>query len=146
MKKDISSSLIDEAYEMKYFHIILKMQAEQKGNNLRELEHKISFKQSADQSSIKGLQIWGRVVNKHSTIAALFVFLQCIYLFRDTMDWNWPLLSDIHREISIQGFGTFEFFLNDSLWIHWIQWIVTKSKSGIVTRDALCLAIDILPD
>ena len=54
VKKDISSLFIHEAYEMKYFHIILKMQAEQKGNNLKELEHQISFKQSADQSAIKG--------------------------------------------------------------------------------------------
>ena len=29
---------------------------------------------------------------------------------------------------------TIEFFLNDFCWIHWIQWIVTKHKIGMVTR------------
>ena len=41
---------------------------------------------------------------------------------------------------------TFEFFLNDFLWIQRIQWIVTKSKSGIVIRDILYLSIDIFFD
>ena len=36
-----------------------------------------------------------------------------------------------------------EFSLNDFLWIQRIQWIMTKSKSSMVTRDILYLAIDI---
>ena len=39
-----------------------------------------------------------------------------------------------------------EFFLNDFLWIQRIQWIMTKSKGSMVTRDMLCLTIDTFPD
>ena len=34
---------------------------------------------------------------------------------------------------------TFEFSLNNYLWIQQIQWIMTKSKSSMVTRDILYL-------
>ena len=40
----------------------------------------------------------------------------------------------------------FEFFLNDFRWIHWIQWIVTKHKIGMVTRNTPCLVIIIFWD
>ena len=34
-----------------------------------------------------------------------------------------------------------EFFLNDFLWIEQIQWIMTKSKTSMVTRDIQHLTI-----
>ena len=42
--------------------------------------------------------------------------------------------------------GLYECFPYECLSIHWIQWIMTKSKSGMVTQDALCLTIDMFPD
>ena len=36
-----------------------------------------------------------------------------------------------------------EFSLNGFHWIHWTQWILTKSKSGMVTRDSPYLTTDI---
>ena len=51
------------------------------------------------------------------------------------MDPDWLLLKRI-----------LEFFLNDFLWIQRIQWIMTKSKGGMVTKDILYLAIDTLLD
>ena len=39
----------------------------------------------------------------------------------------------------------FEFSLNDFPWIQRIQWIMTKSKSSMVTRDITHLPIDTLP-
>ena len=40
---------------------------------------------------------------------------------------------------------TFEFSLNDFPWIQRIQWIMTKSKSSMVTRGITHLATDTLP-
>ena len=34
------------------------------------------------------------------------------------------------------------FSLNDFRWIHWIQWIMTKSKSKMVTRNSSYLEVD----
>ena len=39
-----------------------------------------------------------------------------------------------------------EFSLKDFLWIQRIQWIMTKSKSSMVTRDILYLTIDTFLD
>ena len=39
-----------------------------------------------------------------------------------------------------------KFLLNDFLWIQQIQWIMTKSKSSMVTRDILYLTIDTFLD
>lgn len=36
--------------------------------------------------------------------------------------------------------------LIDLPWIYWIQWIVTKSKSEMATRNSLCLAINTFPN
>ena len=63
--------------------------------------------------------------------------------------WKHWTLMDVGYSINILCHildCTFEFFLNVCFWIHLIQWIVTKSKSGIVSRDVLCLAIDIFAD
>ena len=39
----------------------------------------------------------------------------------------------------------FEFSLNDFLWVQWIQWIMTKSKSGRVTKGITHMATNTLP-
>ena len=39
--------------------------------------------------------------------------------------------------------SSFEFSLNCFCWIHWIQWILAKSKSSMVTRDSPYLITDI---
>ena len=41
---------------------------------------------------------------------------------------------------------TIGFFLNDFLWIQRIQWIMTKSKTSMVTREILHLTIDTFLD
>ena len=41
---------------------------------------------------------------------------------------------------------SFEFFLNDFPWIHWIQWIVTKYKIWMAMRNTLYLVIVIFSD
>ena len=40
----------------------------------------------------------------------------------------------------------FEFFLNDFCWIHWIQWIMTKHKIDMVTKNTPHLITVILSD
>ena len=45
-------------------------------------------------------------------------------------------------KFSVISVESFEFSLNDFLWIQRIQWIMIKSKSSMVTRDILCLTID----
>ena len=59
-------------------------------------------------------------------------------------------LNDYHRLVRLLEWraanpvaNTFEFSLNDFPWIHRIQWIMTKSKNGEITMDALYPAIDI---
>ena len=44
------------------------------------------------------------------------------------------------------NFGLFEFSLNDFHWIQRIQWIKTKSKSSMVTRDTPYLTTDTFLD
>ena len=41
---------------------------------------------------------------------------------------------------------TIEFFLNGFCWINWIQWIMTQSKSGMVTLENQSLSIDTFLD
>ena len=50
---------------------------------------------------------------------------------RDSNQSNWGLIVTVIVEL----------FLNDFCWIHWIQWIVTKQGSEMVTRNTLCLVV-----
>ena len=50
--------------------------------------------------------------------------------------WSWSALN----------FRTIEFSLNDFPWIQRMQWIMTKSKSSMVTKDILYLTIDTFLD
>ena len=51
-------------------------------------------------------------------------------------------MRTINNPQHTRALETIEFFLNE---FHWIQWIMTKSKSGIVTKVIIHLLTDTLP-
>ena len=78
------------------------------------------------------------------------------YLFWKHWYFRYPKLSSLKQKFEMQFSYwsssdlilfcvklsiTLEFFLKNFHWIHWFKWIVTKSKSEIVTRDTPCLTI-----
>ena len=57
-----------------------------------------------------------------------------------TSDVSWP-----NNLVKTQSQASSEFFLNSFRWILQIQWIMTKSKTGLATRCGTYLATETLP-
>ena len=60
--------------------------------------------------------------------------------------WHYEKLSNFSffEAAAYNATEWLEFSLNDFLWVHWIQLIMTKSKSSVVTRGTTHLATDTL--
>ena len=64
------------------------------------------------------------------------------------LNWEACVVTEGNHEkyFYLASSTTIEFSLNEVLWIQQIQWIVTKSKSRMVTKDILYMTIDTFLD
>ena len=78
------------------------------------------------------------IANKVSSYLLFWIPIHCIFICS-----NYTLLDKLRNYFKERR--TIEFSLNDFPWIQRIQWIMTKSKSSMVTRGITHLATDTLP-